>query len=106
MNCMKCGREIPDGQVFCSSCLEVMTAYPIPPETHVSIPKRPVKAVDKKSKKTTPAEQIRQLKRVIHWLLVTVAILIAAMGMLAILLLQQPQAEQRPIGRNYTTVPR
>ena len=103
---MKCGREIPEGQVFCSGCLEVMAAHPIPPETHVNIPKRPAKPAEKKSRKITPAEEIRLLKKAIRWLLVTVAILTAAMGMLAILLLQQPQSERRPIGRNYTTAPR
>lgn len=106
MNCMKCGREIPEGQVFCSGCLEVMAAYPVSPETHVHIPKRSAKSPEKKSKGITPAEQIRLLKTAIRWLLVTVAILTAAISILAILLLQQPQPQQRPIGRNYTTAPR
>ena len=106
MNCMKCGREIPEGQVFCAGCLEVMAACPVSPGTHVHIPKRPTKLSEKKSKELTPAEQIRLLKKAIRWLLVTVAVLTAAMGILAILLLQQPQAQKRAIGRNYTTAPR
>lgn len=106
MNCMKCGREIPEGQVFCSGCLEVMATYPVAPDAHVHIPKRPAKASEKKPKGLTPAEQIALLKKAIRWLLVTVAILTATMGILAILLLQTSEQPQRPIGQNYTTATR
>ena len=33
MNCMKCGREIPEQQTFCDVCLEVMSQYPVNPHT-------------------------------------------------------------------------
>lgn len=103
MNCMKCGREIPEGQVFCSGCLEVMAAYPIAPGAHVNIPKRPAKVPDKKDKGLTPAEQIRLLKKCIRWLLFTVAVLTAALAILTVLLLHEPEQPRRPIGQNYTT---
>ena len=106
MNCIKCGREIPDGQVFCPGCLEGIATYPIAPDTPVHIPKRPAKAPEKKAKELTPADQIKLLKKSIRWLLVTVAVLTAAIAILAALLLHEPPAQQQPIGRNYTTAPR
>lgn len=38
MNCMKCGREIPVGQVFCDGCLKVMETYPVKPDTAIHLP--------------------------------------------------------------------
>lgn len=38
LNCMKCGREIPLGQVFCKDCLEDMSTHPIKPGTPVVVP--------------------------------------------------------------------
>ena len=29
MFCMKCGKEIGEHQVFCNSCLEIMSQYPV-----------------------------------------------------------------------------
>ena len=37
MNCMKCGREIESGQVFCSHCLELMAQHPVKPVNHLCI---------------------------------------------------------------------
>ena len=41
MNCMKCGREIALGQVFCKDCLADMAQYPIKPGTPVQLPTQP-----------------------------------------------------------------
>ena len=106
MNCMKCGREIPDGQAFCPDCLAVMDAYPVKPDTHIQLPTRPSRSAERKaSRPSSPAEQIRQLKRAIRWLCVTVGMLLAAVLVLALLLVQNLTAPtpQTPIGKNYTT---
>ena len=43
MQCMKCGMEVPEGQVFCNGCLEVMDKYPVKPGTPVHIrPRKPI----------------------------------------------------------------
>ena len=105
MNCMKCGREIPEGQVFCQECLAVMDAYPVNPGTHIQLPQRPARVEDKKAlRQIPPVEQIRQLKRAIRWLCLTVGVLLAAVAILALLLVQNLTAPttQAPIGRNYT----
>ena len=40
MNCMKCGVEIPEQQVFCDHCLQIMEQYPVKPDAHIHLPKR------------------------------------------------------------------
>lgn len=108
MYCMKCGREIPDGQVFCQDCLAMMATYPIAPGTHVQIPKRPAKAPEKKVKALPPAVQIHQLKKKLRRMTVAAVALLVIVGALSVLLIQKwedPQPE-RPTGRNFTTAPR
>ena len=49
MQCMKCGLEIPDGQVFCDGCLEIMDKYPVKPGTPVHIlPRKPLEKTQRK----------------------------------------------------------
>ena len=50
MQCMKCGLEIPDGQVFCDGCLEMMDKYPVKPDTPVHIlPRKPLEKAQRKT---------------------------------------------------------
>ena len=80
MNCMKCGREIPQGQVFCDGCLEVMKKYPIKPDTAVQLPRRNLQSAVKKQparrRPLSPEEQIPPLKRSIRRLKIAVAVLV------------------------------
>lgn len=79
MDCMKCGREIPQGQVFCDGCLEVMKKYPVKPDTAVQLPRRNQQSSAKKQnarrRALSPEEQIPPLKRSIRRLKLMVAIL-------------------------------
>ena len=87
MSCMKCGRDIEEGQVFCNSCLEVMAKYPVKPGIAIQLPSKkdslvPKKAAPKRRQPPTPEEQIRRLKKrirrlVILWL-ITLLLLAAA----------------------------
>ena len=108
MNCMKCGVEIREDQVFCPECLKVMEAYPIAPGTHVQLPKRPARTHDKRTKGLSPAEQIASQKKLIHWLLATLAVMTAAVAILSMLLFHHitPPEPHPTTGRNYTTTPR
>ena len=87
MNCLKCGVQIRDGQVFCPDCLKVMQAFPIAPGATVHIQKRPVRAPEKKPREQTPQEQIAGLKKVIRWMLLTIGVLTLAVALLAGMLL-------------------
>ena len=66
MKCMKCGREIDEGQVFCPDCLLVMAKYPVKPGTAIVLPKKRDSAVKRpapRRKLVTPEDQIRKLRR-------------------------------------------
>lgn len=86
MNCMKCGRDIGEDQVFCDSCLDVMKKYPVKPGIAIQLPSRnhapsPKKATVRRRQPPTPEEQVQRLKKrlkrmVILWL-ITLALLAA-----------------------------
>ena len=109
MNCMKCGTEIPETQVFCDHCLEVMEQYPVKPDAHVHLPKRaPIEEISKKSSKKkrnlSPEEIIERLKlkvmRMRLMILVLMFILCLLGGYMGLCLYShyvQPET-----GRNYT----
>ena len=110
MNCMKCGREVEDGQVFCPACQEDMEKYPVRPGTVVLLPKRDEvyyakKSASKRRAGPTTEEQIRSLKARLR--LVTVMLLIS-LTLMAVLI--YPMAKEylenqhlRP-GQNYTSI--
>ena len=109
MGCMKCGRDIPEDQVFCNSCLEVMAKYPVKPETAVQLPRIRESSAAKKShprRRQPPAleEQIvslkRRIRRLIALWLVTLLLLIAALPFA----LQYFYGDSlRLLGQNYST---
>ena len=110
MNCMKCGREITLGQVFCKECLTDMEAYPIAPGTPVPMfdvhvataPKRT--APPRKQKK--PEEQVVGLKRWVTALSVILMAVVLGFSMItAILLHRLEEQETNPSNdQNYSSL--
>ena len=47
MNCMKCGREISDDNVFCTDCLLEMEKYPVDSGVVVLLPRRRESSIQK-----------------------------------------------------------
>lgn len=99
MNCMKCGREIALGQVFCKECLADMEQYPIAPGTPVPMfntnpivaPKRPTSA--RKQKK--PEEQVAGLKKwILSLSLILLAVVLGFSMVTAILVHRLEEAEK------------
>lgn len=109
MNCMKCGTEIPENQVFCDHCLSVMHQYPIKPGAHINLPKRAFAAEEpkkpaKKKRTPSPEEQVSILRVKVLRLRLTAAILAfllcVSCGFLALKLYE---AQTKPAtGLNYT----
>lgn len=109
MNCMKCGREIESGQVFCSHCLELMAQHPVKPDAVIKLPQRrevPVRKNTPRKKLRTPEEQIVQLKRR-NRLLTFILCLLLATSLLFLSLcvdyIRQLDV-QKLLGQNYSTV--
>lgn len=110
MQCLKCGREIPVGQVFCDACLEDMKKYPVKPGTAVQLPKRPeAPPVKKQSPRRTPApsleEQVKRLKRRVWAACIALVLTLALAGagvVLTLHFLREEQDEPLP-GQNYSS---
>ena len=111
MNCMKCGVEIPEQQVFCDHCLQIMEQYPVKADAHIHLPKRisavePVKKPGKKKRSLSQEELITSLKlRVLRLRLVAVVLLFLLLvisGLFAMNLYQQ--YTEPVIGKNYTII--
>lgn len=109
MNCMKCGREISEGQVFCQECLDVMSEYPVRPGTYVRIPPRKeyedIRPTRRK-KELSAEELIVSLQNKVRWLSITTVALLATSILLGLFALQdflfQEEEQPSPMARNYT----
>ena len=81
MNCMRCGREIPLGQVFCKGCLSDMEKHPVKPGTPVQLPAEqkvssPRRSSGRKSRK--PEEQLSRLRRLMIVMMLVFTLVVAA----------------------------
>ena len=90
MNCLKCGKETKEHQVFCDSCLQAMEQHPVKPGTPIHLPHRTAQSGPKKSRKRAlPAdEQIAILKKrsrrlTLFLVLALLALLLALSALLA-----------------------
>jgi hypothetical protein len=110
MNCMKCGREIALGQVFCKECLADMEQYPIKPGTPVPqfdpAPAVAVKRVAAPRKQKKPEELVIDLKKWIIGLSISLLVVILSFSIVtAILVGQLENAENKvPAGQNYSSL--
>ena len=107
MNCMKCGRESEDDNVFCQNCLLEMEKHPILPETVVLLPRRRESAVTKKATKRhipTADEQIAELREWVRILLVIVVVCIVAIAFMFKPTMHYVRDEHVEIGQNYSSV--
>ena len=110
MNCVKCGREIPEDQVFCEVCLKEMENYPVKPGTAIHIPtrspeeKHPQKPVKKKHILTMEELLLRTRKKLRRTRIFAVILLLIC-GVLCFLSAQAVlQLDfQRLLGQNYRT---
>lgn len=107
MKCMKCGRDVEAGQVFCPECLKGMEDYPVNPNVTVRIPRRPDPAQSRKQprrKQASEEEQIRALKkrtRILFWILVAAVVVIIALTIPAVRYMLEQTISMLP-GQNYT----
>ena len=110
LNCMKCGREIPLGQVFCKDCLSDMENFPIDPNTPLQLPVQPDETAPRRTsvlrKAKKPEEQIALLKKwVISLGCSLVAVIIAFAVTVAILVQNNDRNKDDTLpGQNYSTV--
>lgn len=110
MSCMKCGREVALGQVFCKDCLEDMSHYPVNPATPVQIPVQPpavnTNRRNTRSKKNRKLEEqvlrLRKLVRLQATVIVCLLAMLIALGLYGYRKLYPSTQTFRP-GENYIT---
>jgi len=107
MECLKCGRETVDKEVFCAECLKGMKNSPVSSSTPVVIHQRPEpqrKAPLKKAPK--PEEVIAGLNQKIKRLSISLAVmsLLFAIAAGALGYVVWAEMEDMDIGSNYSTV--
>lgn len=110
MNCMKCGREIPLGQVFCKDCLADMENYPVKPDTPVYLPVREPATQSRRSsnghKAKKPEEQVARLRKwvaALGLMLLTVSLAFAITVSVLLHRIVDNQEDTLP-GQNYSTM--
>ena len=104
MNCMRCGREVTSGNVFCEDCLTEAGKYPVNPDTPVHLPRRVEAAAAKKQPKKkvlTPEEQVKLLKPRLKWLALWSVIATLAAMLLAYPAILYLKEDHFDIGQNY-----
>ena len=110
MNCVKCGRETAEEQVFCDLCLGEMEHYPVKPGTAIHIPAQTPREENKKHQPKrklppTASEQLLRLKKKVRRLRVLLVLLLLLCAGLS-LAVERAVVEldfQRLLGRNYRT---
>lgn len=117
MQCLKCGREISAGQVFCDACLEEMSHYPVRPGTPVHLPDRPDISQQRRRKPRRirkPEEMIARLRGRSTAQTVLLLLLLAALTLSVLLNLQLlgypgvhilPIRETKPASTEFSRIP-
>ena len=80
MSCMKCGKAVSEGQLFCESCLAEMERYPVKPGTPVLLPHREALVPQRKRRSVKrprkPEEQVASLRSTVRLLSVLLALVL------------------------------
>lgn len=108
MQCLKCGKETLQSQVFCDDCQQTMEQYPVDPGTPVLIiPRsalRPEK--DQRRKSKGYAETMRHLQKLVRRLSIAlgVAALLIAVLSLCLFFALRSRGVEINIGQNYSII--
>ena len=109
MGCLKCGRDLEEGQIFCASCLESMAKYPVKPGTPISLPKSrgdaPVRKSSRSKLPPAPEDQVKRLRKRCRWLTALVVLLLMGCVALGLVSLRLAQEAKKPApGQNYSAM--
>ena len=108
MQCMKCGRDLEAGEVFCSECRVIMEKYPVKPGTVVQLPYRAGENLTKKQpprrKTVPPEEQLALYKQVTRRLAaaLVVAVLLSIVSCYVAVTQHMDNKNKHALGQNYS----
>lgn len=105
MNCMKCGREVDEGQVFCPKCLELMAQEPIKISVPVHIPQQPPKRTTSRRPVIHLEEELHRFEVASDWMRIWIILLAMTSALLTMALYHREiGAVADELGKNYSTV--
>ena len=105
MNCMKCGREVDEGQVFCGECMENMEHEPIKMNTPVLIPVQPPKKSSPRRQVVNPEEEVKRLEKLNQNLfLILLLLFTTTLLLLGYVFNQEVLQVVEELGRNYSVI--
>ena len=111
MNCLRCGRETENQQVFCKTCLEYMSHYPVKSDTPIYLPVRNAKDAPRKQhirrrRERTAEEMVVILRKRVRFLAAVCLILTMMLSAAAtgVWLAKKQGAEIPNIGQNFQTI--
>ena len=105
MNCMKCGREVEEEQVFCPDCLEQMAAEPVKISAPVHIPRQPARPPGTHRPTLHMEEELRRLERANERLRIWIILLAMATLLLGMAMYHKEFADVvEELGKNYSVV--
>ena len=105
MYCMKCGREVQDGQVFCPECLVQMEQEPVPIRASVKIPRQPPKSNKTRRPAIHYEEEVLRLERANEILRAWVIMLAMSAVLLAMAAYHKEVTKAvEDLGKNYSIV--
>lgn len=112
MNCLRCGRDTAEQQVFCDTCLADMARHPVKPDVAIYLPNRkpkeaPKKNVHKRRREHTPEEMVvilRKRVRILAALVLILAMMLSAAAVGVWFATKQGAEIKLPdIGQNFQT---
>jgi hypothetical protein len=91
MNCIRCGREIEEPNVFCEECLQEMEKQPVNPGTPIQLPVHGDCSDPKRARfrlaESKWTDKIFRLKYIIVFLIILIVLLAAALALCICMLL-------------------
>ena len=107
MQCMKCGQDVENGNVFCPVCLGDMKKYPVRPGTVVQLPKHqeapPRRPLPKRKQPPPLEEQIKVLRKWVRVLAAALTVtLLLLIGTGYLLFRSHTEEEELLPGQNYS----
>lgn len=105
MNCMKCGKETQQEQIFCPECLAEMEKYPVKPGIVVQIPVHPLKKQPHHRRgAANHEEQLKRLSRINRRLIfaLVLTVLIAVFFALLSFDVLEKYSMHKLLGQNYS----
>lgn len=105
MNCMKCGSEAREGEIFCDACLAGMAKEPVKINATVKIPTQPPRKNTYRRPVVNPEEEIKRLQYINQNLILALILTGVAAALFAVLLYGRSVWEVvDELGRNYSVI--